>query len=93
MKSYIQSSFEELIDEDGLCVYAAGLGIDSLFIKFIQYSVLLTKKYPGSIVICINLNADLQCIQQGLTKEGVLPLQMPHVCNYYFVSVYIYLCT
>ena len=81
-KSYIQSAFEELLNEDGLCVFGSGLGIDTLYIKFIQYSVLLTKKYPGTIITCINLNADVHKLQEGLVKEGVLPLQMPHVCRY-----------
>ncbi len=37
MNRYIEASFAELFENDGLTVMGRGLGIDLLFCKFIQY--------------------------------------------------------
>lgn len=78
--SYISNAFEELYEEDGLCVMAKGLGADAMLTKFIQWYSCPNQK---QLVFCINCSDIEVLLLESLEYEGALPSEMPQVCTIY----------
>lgn len=79
MDTYLRQAFQDLFQEDGLAVFACGLGIHKLFGKFVKYysqPVGSSKK----LVFCVNGNDIFDFACYTLLKEGVADSCLPKVC-------------
>ena len=76
--------------DDGLCVMAPGLGIQTLFLKFIRG---FSDKSENGLVFCLNATDEVQWITEGLRSEGISPDNFPKViCICHFDTRMLKLC-
>jgi DNA excision repair protein ERCC-4 len=86
MDEYLKDIFKELYQHDGLTVMGHGLGIDRLFVKFIQCYNERTPGTPSNIrkplVFCLNVTDLEQSFLDLLISDGSLrPDELPRVIN------------
>lgn len=83
MENYLRVIFEELCLSDGLCVMAKGIGMERLFVKFVQSFSSSTPtaaatESPG-IVFCLNALEEEKWIHDELYASGVQQIDFPKV--------------
>ena len=77
MDKVLEDAFLQLRQENGLVVFAKGLGLPRLLLKCIQFSQL-----QHQLVFIINASSSFQSIlQQGFYSEGYLPSTVPISIN------------
>ena len=69
MDQYLQSIFQRLYEEDGLCVLARGLGLVNILTKFIMGYHSRDKK---RVVLCLNLLGSEEALVDTMRSEGVV---------------------
>lgn len=95
MANYLKSIYEELYSCDGLCVLAKGIGMESLFVKFITtYSTVTTTvesleeastnslsitESRNDVVFCLNSIDEEKWIHDELYANGVQQINFPKV--------------
>lgn len=83
MDNYLKVAFEELYNEDGLCVMAKGIGLERLFFKYVLgYSDHQEKK----VTFCLNTTEDDNWLLDSFHAEGVQSKDFPKVINRYCLS-------
>lgn len=55
MDKYIRAAFDELLNEDGLTVFAKGMGVQRLLTKFLHYYSMMLSPSSSTPGVCMHV--------------------------------------
>jgi hypothetical protein len=79
MENYLKDIFKESYSNDGLSIFGHGLGVELLYMKFLQLYSEKKGNQKRPLVFCLNVNEMEESFLDLLISNGVPPQELPKV--------------
>jgi hypothetical protein len=84
MLSCYKRMFTDALNDDGLLVLARGIGISTIFCKFLKLHS--TSVRPGEIVLVLNTHGNEKLLNDMLLADGLSEVRLPRAIDYDMVA-------